>query len=293
MPEETAVPAAPAPAPSAPVRPAGRFEIPADPVPAAPEAAADAPSVQNTGDQATPAKPEEKPEEVETPEQAAKREGRRFGRKLDKAYRERAEAVARSELLQKQIEELRQQTPNPAKAEGEPRLEHFDYDPEKYATAKAEYAKTQAGKELAAKQRTEAGKAEHQRLMTAWEEKVERAEDKYEDFSTVVGDLQPNSPFVAAIMEAENGEDIAYHLGKNPKEIHRIAKLGPLAQAKEIGRLEERFLAKPVEPKAPSKAPAPIAPLTGASPVKSDAPSETDDMRDWMRKRQKQVHGKR
>ncbi len=294
MPEATAVPAAPVPAPSAPARPVGRFEIPPDPVlaPAAPEAAADAPSVQNTGDQATPPAPEEKPEEV-TPELAAKREGRRFERKLDKAYRQRAEAVARAELLQKQLEEVRQQTPNPAKAEGEPRLEQFDYDPEKYATAKAEYAKTQAGKELVAKQRTEAGKAEHQRLMTAWEEKVERAEDKYEDFSTVVGDLQPNSPFVAAIMEAENGEDIAYHLGKNPKEIHRIAKLGPLAQAREIGRLQEKLLAKPVEPKAPSKAPAPITPLTGASPVKSDAPTEADDMRDWMRKRQKQVHGKR
>ncbi len=224
---------------------------------------------------------------------AAKREGRRFERKLDKAYRQRAEALARAELLERQLSEARQQSVPSKPAEGEPRLEQFDYDPEKYATAKAEYAKTQAGKELAAKQRADAGRAEQQRLIAAWEEKVERADDKYEDFGSVVGDLQPNSPFVAAIMEAENGEDIAYHLGKNPKEARRIAQLGPLAQAREIGKLEAQLLAKPVEPKAPSKAPAPITPLTGASPVKSDAPSETDDMRDWMRKRQKQVHGKR
>lgn len=294
MPEAAAVPAV-APAPSAPAKPTGRFELPPDPVPAAPAVpavAADAPVVQNTGEQAPPAEPEEKPEEV-TPELAAKREGRRFERKLDKAYRQRAEAQARAEILEKQLAEARQQTAPSKPAEGEPRLEQFDYDPEKYATAKAEYAKTQAGKELEAKQRAESGKAERQRLMSAWEEKVERADDKYEDFATVVGDLQPNSPFVAAIMEAENGEDIAYHLGKNPKEAQRIAQLGPLAQAREIGKLEAKLLAKPVEPKAPSRAPAPITPLTGASPVTSDAPSETDDMRSWMRKRQKQVHGKR
>lgn len=294
MPEATVAPAqqpAVTPAPSAPARPTGRFEIPPDPVPAPAAPAADAPSVQNTGDQEPPSTPEEKPEEV-TPELAAKREGRRFERKLDKAYRQRAEAQARAEFLEKQLAEARQPAP-PQKTEGEPTLEQFDYDPEKYATAKAEYAKKLAAQEFTAKQRDAAGKAARERLVSAWEEKVERGSDKYEDWSTVVGELTPDTPFTTAIMKAANGDDVAHYLGKNPKEIQRITQLEPIEQVLEIGLLAAKLQAKPVEPKAPSKAPAPITPLTGASPVSSDQPSEADDIKNWMRKRNKQVHGKR
>ena len=39
-------------------------------------------------------------------------------------------------------------------------------------------------------------------------------------------------------MEAENGDDIAHYLGKNPKEAHRIAQLHPRSQIREIGKLE-------------------------------------------------------
>jgi len=292
----TPPPAAPAAAPSAP----RRFEIPAfadltadavTPAPAAPAASTPEvkPEAQNTGTEATPAKPEgEKPEEV-TPEQAAKREGRRFERRLDKAYRKAAEAQARAELLEKQLAEFKQ----PKAPEGAPTLEQFDYDPEKYAAAKADYAKAEAAKEFEAKQRTEAGKQFTQKLQTDWEEKAERGADKYDDWQETVGELQPNNPFMHAIMEAENGEDVAHYLGTHPKEAERIAKLPPLSQVREVGKLEAKLLAKPAEPKTPSKAPAPITPLTGAAPVVSDVPSETDDLRDWMRKRNKQVHGSR
>jgi hypothetical protein len=278
------------------IAPSGRrrFEIPDEQVVDVPETpAASTPEVkseaQNTGEEATPAKPEgEKPEEV-TPEQAAKREGRRFERRLDKAYRKAAEAQARAELLEKQLAELKQ----PKAPEGAPTLEQFDYDPEKYAAAKADYAKAEAAKEYEAKQKTEAGKQATQKLLTDWEEKAERGADKYDDWTEIVGELKPTNPFMHAIMEAENGEDVAHYLGKHPKEAERIAKLPPLSQVREVGKLEAKLLAKPAEPKTPSKAPAPITPLTGAAPVVSDAPSETDDIRDWIRKRQKQVHGRR
>ena len=299
MPEEQApvAPAAPAATPPAP-KVTGRFEIPVDaPVrttaKAAPEvpaaAASDAPAAQDTEDSATPAAPEANPD---TPEAESKRNQRRLDRKIDKAYRQRAEAQARAEFLEKQLVEARAAQAPAKAAEGEPKLADFDYDPEKYAAAKAEYATKKAETELATKQRTAAQQAEHQRLVSAWDAKVDRAEGKYDDFTEVVGDLQPNSPFVAAIMEADNGEDIAYHLGKNPKEAERIAKLPPLSQIREIGKLEAKLAATPEKPKAPSKAPAPIAPLTGTTPAASASPSERDDMRDWMRKRQKQVHGR-
>jgi hypothetical protein len=271
-----------------------RFELPPEPKAAPVETLAPAESVkpaQDTGDQATPPSTEgDTPkEEVVTPEQAAKREGRRFERKLDKAYRQRAEAQARAEVLEKELAALRQ----PKAPEGEPKLEQFDYDPEKYAAAKAEYAKTQAAKDFEARQKAEAGKQSQQKLLSAWEEKVERGADKYDDFNEIVGDLRPVNALVEAIMDAENGEDVAYHLGKNPKEAKRIAELPLVSQIREIGKLEAKLLSKPEKPQAPSKAPAPITPLTGAASVPSDQPSEQDDMATWMRKRQKQVHGKR
>ena len=244
---------------------------------------------QNKGPEASPAKPEAKPEEeVVTPEQAAKREGRRFERRLDKAFRARAEAEARAKFAEEQLSKIQQPKP----LEGEPKLEQFDYDPEKYAAAKAEHAKSQAAKEFESKQRDTAAKAEQTRLAADWEEKVEKALDKYEDFAEKVGSLDPANPIAASIMEAENGEEIAYHLATHPKEARRIAELPMRSQIREIGKLEAKLAQKPVEPKAPSNAPAPITPLTGTAPTVTNEPTETDDIRDWIRKRNKQVHGR-
>lgn len=262
-------------------------------VPAAP-AEGDKPA-QDTGDQAPPAKPEAKPGEVKeevTPEQAAKRDGRRFERKLDKAYRERAEARARAEFSERQLAEERAKNA-PKAPEGKPTLEQYEYDPEKYAQASFEDGKSQATKEIETKQRTDAGNRERQRLISGWEAKVEKVEDKYEDFPHEFSRLVPDTPFFAAIMDAENGAEIVYYLHKNPAEDQRLARLPPWSQGREIGKLEAKLLAEPVKPKVPSKAPAPITPLTGTAPVTSGESLATDDDKTWMLKRQKQVHGRR
>ena len=299
MPEVTpATPAAPV-APVAPVK--GRYEIPvfgekdaevvlgATEAPAAP-AAPDAPEApeavagQKEGKQDAPADSEAKPEEV-TPEQAAKREGRRFERRLDKAYKARAEAQARAEQLEKRLAELEK----PKAPEGEPKLEQFDYDPEKYAAAKAEFAKSQAAKEYEAKQREASEKQANERLVSDWEEKAERGADKYPDWHEKVGDLKPDVPLVAAIMEAENGDDIAHYLATNVKEARRIAQLPMRTALREIGKLEAKLQSQPEKPKTPSKAPAPITPLTGTAVVVNPAPSDEDDMATFIRKRNKQL----
>lgn len=252
------------------------------------------PADQDTGDQATPDEPVvEKPEpaktEEPTPEQAAKRESRRFERRLDKAYRKAADAEARAKLAEERFAELNK----PSALEGAPKIENYDYDPDKFTEAMTKYATEQAGKKVEADQSRNAQERIIASLQSAWESKVERAEDKYDDFLQVVGELKPDNAFTAAIMDAENGEEIAYHLAKNEKEFNRIANLHPLAQAREIGKLEAKLQMQPVKPKVPSKAPAPIVPLAGdgATPG-SDTPSDNDDMATWMKKRQKQVHGR-
>ena len=244
---------------------------------------------QDTGEQAPPAKPEAKPEKEEvTPDVAAKREGRRFERRLDKAYRLRAEAEARAKIAEERYAAL--QKPKPP--EGEPKLEQFDFDPEKYAQAKADYAKSQAEKEFEAKQREESDKKSHQELISTWEEKVEKGVDKYDDWVEKAPELNPANPVHAAIMEADNGEDVLHYLTSHPKELKRISLKPVWSQIREIGKLEAKLASEPEKPKAPSKAPAPITPLTGTAVISSNEPSEQDDTATWIKKRQKQVHSR-
>lgn len=65
-----------------------------------------------------------------------------------------------------------------------------------------------------------------------------------------------------AIMAADNGGDIAYHLGKNPQEAASIAALPPLHQLIAVGQLSAR-LAKSSQPEV-SRAPEPIDPISGS-----------------------------
>ena len=296
MPEQNTLPLVQpkAPPPPTAVQPAatpapqqkGRFVIPDD-EPAEVVAPSGAPD-QNKAEQAPAAKPEEKPAPVEeevTPEQAAKREGRRFERRLSKAYQRAAEAQARAELLEKQLNEARAASkPEPV---GKPTLAQFDYDPEKYATALADFEKKGAVQELQSKAQAEAFRQDQARLISDWETKIEDAEDEYDDWDEVVGKLEPVSPLHAAVMESDRA--VAYYLGKNPKEAQRIAGLLVRTQLREIGKLEAKLLAEPKKPKEPSKAPAPITPVSATTQPPTDQITEEDDMKTFIRKRNKQL----
>jgi hypothetical protein len=260
-------------------------EVPVAPPPAAPAAAPSAPAPAESAS-ATPEGSEPKPV---TPDPAEKRGQSRFERRISRLVREAAEARAEANLYRRQLDEAK---PKEQSDPGEPKLEQFK-DIEEYANAKAEYAGQKALKSHQEKQTSAQQQARVKELTTSWETKITDAEGKYDDFEEVVGEIKPTSPVTQAIMEADNGADIAYYLGKNPEEIKRILKLSPLSQVRAIGRLEAKLAAEPPKPQTPSKAPAPITPLTGAATVASSAPSEEDDMRTWFRKRQKQVHGAR
>jgi len=104
---------------------------------------------------------------------------------------------------------------------------------------------------------------QRQELLGGYHDKEEVARDKYEDFEQVA--YNPKLPITdvmaQTIQASDNGPDIAYYLGTNPKEADRISRLVPLLQAKEIGRLEAKIASDPVT-KQTSRAPAPISPVT-------------------------------
>jgi len=271
--------------------PMTELAVAAAPQPVAPPPVAPAEvAPQTTETQAEQAPAPETPAEAKpetTDEQPEKRSQSRFERRLNKVYRRYGEEKARADFLEKQLNELK--APKAPETPGEPRLEQFD-DIEKYAKAKAEFAREQALKEREAKERTESLKAEQTRIQTSWEEQLTKAEEKYDDFDEVVGNIQPVDAVSVAIMLAENGADVAYYLGKNLKEAQRIMELrNPVAQSVAIGKLAAKLESQPPVPKQPSKAPAPIVPVSGNAAAPSDEISPDDDMRTFIRKRERQL----
>ena len=104
---------------------------------------------------------------------------------------------------------------------------------------------------------------QQQELLGSYHEKEEDARGRYEDFEQVA--YNPKLPITnvmaQTIQAADNGPDIAYYLGTNPKGADRIVRLTPILQAKEIGRLEAKVASEPAT-KRTSSAPAPISPVT-------------------------------
>jgi len=104
--------------------------------------------------------------------------------------------------------------------------------------------------------------------------RAEDAKARIPDFEQVaLSDRVPYSPsMVQLVQESEQGPEIAYHLGKNPSEAERIARLTPLAAAREIGRLESRFAA--TAPKKVSTAPPPPKTISGQGAQEERTPDQ-------------------
>ena len=88
----------------------------------------------------------------------------------------------------------------------------------------------------------------------AFQNHLDNASDKYEDFDEVV--RGENAPYTEAMRDTAlllpNPADVLYKLGKNPNELSRISKLHPLDQAKELIKLSHSLAAAPNKgPQAP------------------------------------------
>ena len=107
---------------------------------------------------------------------------------------------------------------------------------------------------------------EQAQVVEAYSEREEKARDKYDDFEDVVYNpkLRITDVMAESIQSSDNGPDLAYWLGSNPKEAERIARLSPILQAKEIGKIEVRLADNPPVKKSTS-APTPISPVTARS----------------------------
>jgi len=196
------------------------------------------------------------PEQVETasPEPEAVEPVKTFSQ-------EEVDALIGKRLAREQRKWERQQQPQQPAASLPP-VDDFP-SPEAYAEALA--------KDMLRRRENEA-------MLETYRDREDGVREKYDDFDQVA--YNPNLPvteiMAQSIQASDIGPDVLYWLGSNPKEAERIARLSPILQAKEIGKLEAGMASSPPVRKT-STAPAPIAPVTARA---SGAPTyDTTDPR--------------
>lgn len=145
----------------------------------------------------------------------------------------------------------------------EPNPEDYEYG-EADSRFMADNARWNARDEFRKQQQQANEQAEAATLRNGHAARVAEAAEKYPDYAEKVqasadrGEWPCTQVMALGIMASDVGPDVAYHLASNHAEAARIAKLHPLEQARELGRIEGGFLSKPKEvapkvdaPKAP------------------------------------------
>jgi hypothetical protein len=80
------------------------------------------------------------------------------------------------------------------------------------------------------------------------------------------------TPFIEAVLDADNPPALLKYLGENPDEAEELADLTPAQLGRRLAKLESKLGAK----KQTSAAPAPIRPVSGASKVTPDEARMSD-----------------
>jgi hypothetical protein len=153
--------------------------------------------------------------------------------------------------------------------------------------------------EKVAKSAQDAAQKAQSTAIDKWNESIEEAKERYDDFEDVVGksSLIPNEVAVA-ITRMKNGTDVAYYLGKHPEVCKKLMKMGNegdlLTALTEIGGIardltptEEGEEEGEVVPKVTTKAKTPPRPVAGSS-TRSSVPIDELDYAAYRKIRDKQ-----
>jgi hypothetical protein len=251
-----------------------------------------------TEESATPEEPAD-PAASDKPEGKPKSQG--VQKRIDELVRQREEERAEKLRLLAIIEG--QNKPKPEvkpEAEEDPAPQRPDRaaytDPAAYENALADYADAKAAwsaktavrealAEEGRKRQEEQARQAQAAAQEAYNARVSKAAEKYQDYKTVAEspDVQVSMPMAQAILQSEHGPDIQYHLGKNPAEAKRISALHPVQQLVELGLLVAKLTASaspepataaPAPKPAVSAAPKPIKPLESKSEAAKKTPQE-------------------
>jgi hypothetical protein len=252
----------------------------------------------------TDKKDDKKPADDDGEDSQPKKGNGRFQKRIDRLTKRAAEAERRAEEAERKLKEgekggkAKPETPS----EDEPDPSEFDtYDEyldalsdwnagDKSKPTKEDNDKGNAVDDDTGKKAEQDDDHEFSEALEDVQDAFSESRSKYSDFDAIVieqKDLQISREMVIAMAESEDPGEIAYHLGKNKEEAARIAKLSPIAQAREIGKLEAKLAAKPKQPiKKTTEAPDPIDPVKGNDSTKKSM--KDMDFKEYERTRNEQ-----
>lgn len=244
-------------------------------------------------------------EEAERREQEETEKKPWFKQRFDKITRQKYEQQQRADAAEQRARELEQRIQKLETKDAKPpelkptrpkpnRKEFFEKhdDPD---DAMAEYAEAVADWKLeqyTAKSRSQAQqhqiRQQQEEQEKAFENKRQKTmsmgQQKYSDWMDVVNSI-PEAlmpPVLAnAIVEMENGSEVAYYLGKNLQDAERIAGLTPYALVAELGKIEAK-ISNPE--KKQTSAPSPPKTLKGTGTPKTEIDPEKDP-EGWIKAR--------
>lgn len=121
-----------------------------------------------------------------------------------------------------------------------------------------------------------------------WSAKVADVAEALPDYGEVVG--KSDVPIAAhvgeALMDADRGPELAYHLAQNPDVAAKLNSMSAARAAMELGRIEASLGSGSAKPAArQSNAPPPIQPVRpGATTTKDPAKMDQADYNEWRAK---------
>lgn len=256
---------------------------------------------------ATTATEQPAPEQVEQPNEAeaaaaqqpdpaeeAKKSRGGFQNRIDRLTREKYQLAQELEDKQRRLAEYearlqQQQAQQPAAPQ-----EYATY--EEYVAAKAREEAINAVRQLTEQEKRAAEaqrqREQHTRLVTDFLSTANQLAAELPDYEDVAGSVRMDGALGQALLRNDQGAAIAYYLGQNPQELVRIEQASGgdvIVAAREITRLEPKAQAL-VKSRSRSSASPQGKPLSVAPAVNSRAPSESDSMEEWVRKRREQLY---
>lgn len=242
-------------------------------------------------------KPEAKAEEHEEQAEKPKPKGG-FRARIDRLIKQNATLEAQLEAARKTAPAKEEAAPE---VKGRPKQSDFTNNDE-YIEALVDWT---ADQKLAKAKETEAcaaEAAEQKEKFDAYNRRVAEAKSVHEDFAEVVGqDLTIPVGVQLAVVEMDNGPEVAYFLGSNPELCEELMKMSSFKAIAEVWKISEKLGADPesheeeeaekkpsakakVEEKPARKAPEPIKPV-GNGKTRSAVPLNEMSMADYKRAR--------
>ncbi len=187
--------------------------------------------------------PEDEKLETKTKEDPKPKKKNGFQRRVNKLNQEiefwKSEAIKnqRPNAAPVKEEQVTAKTPDTGKPDKEKFATH-----DEYIEAVAEWKADQKFKAIQEEQRQNSLKEAAQRKQNEHFSRLEAFKESVDDFDDVWGSLKVPLTLAMSetIKESDLGPDLMYALAKDPKECARIAKLTPLAAARELGKLESK-----------------------------------------------------